>query len=457
MTGRVRMQRPRRRRRFVRYRFRVRILIAPDKFKGTLTAIEASEAMSRGTRRAAAELRIVIEVDECPVADGGEGTLDCIARARGITVFGGCFQINPFDQESITPRMLIDPPLEQIIDPDQMAIDSFEYLIDRDLVDHPSDHEALAYLYGHNWDAPRDVVLESAEVIGLRLRAGQEPMIENYSTEVLGSMIERSLSRFTKRIIIGLGGSGTIDGGFGMASKSGVRFFTRRGASAIPAPFFMSDVVRVIPLSHDHPLRKIEIIALCDVQNPLLGPTGAARMFGPQKGATPEEVERLEAGLENLVRVCRDSGLPCDPDAPGAGAAGGLGFGLATFLGAKLVPGAPYILDLLKFGERAVAADRIITGEGMLDAQTAQGKACAAVARAAARAGKPVIAVVGDTAGDASVLAERLDAAGVRFASIHRLTDIAPAEHAKAHAGPTLEEAAYRAVLGQLRGVAAQG
>jgi glycerate kinase len=446
------MQQPRRRG-VLRYRFRVRILIAPDKFKGTLTAIKASEAMSLGARRAASELGIAIDVDECPVADGGEGTLDCVARARGITTFGGCAQVNPFDASvSITPRMLIDTPLQQIVVPEPIALDSFEYLVDDYIADHPLDQEGLTCLYGDDWDTPRDVMLESAEVIGLRLRASQEAMIESYSTEALGSMITRSLSRFTRRITIGLGGSGTVDGGFGMASKVGVRFVTERGVPAIPAPFFLSDVAEVIPLAHDHPLSKLEIIALCDVQNPLLGPTGAARMFGPQKGATPEQVERLEAGLEHLVRVCRRSGLSCDPDAPGAGAAGGLGFGLATFLGAKLVHGARFILDLLKFDERAAAADLVLTGEGMLDEQTAQGKACAAVARAAAHAGKPVIAIVGDTASDRETLKSVLAHAGVSFAAIHRLTDIAPSrEHARSHAAEMLEEATCRAILGHLR------
>lgn len=406
----------------------MRILIAPDKFKGTLTALEACDAIHRGIERAASESGARVDRDICPIADGGEGTLDCIAKARGGELVRGPRQPNPFAPgEWISPRMLIAPPLPRTATAAPVTVD--------------------------------DVMLESADTIGMRLKVTgrNDGSVEAVSSASLGKAIAGASGCSTSRLTIGLGGTATVDGGIGMASELGVRFLDTRDKPMIPVPGSLDRIARVVPLADDHPIRKIEIIALCDVQNPLLGPTGAARMFGPQKGATPEQVERLEAGLENLVRVCRESGLSCDPDAPGTGAAGGLGFGLATFLGAKLVPGAAHILGLLGFGRRVLAADLIITGEGMLDGQTAQGKACAAVARAGARAGKPVIAVVGGTNGDAQTLADELARAGVNFASIHRLTDIAPAEQAMAHAGPMLEEATYRAVLGYLRGLPAHG
>lgn len=137
------------------------------------------------------------------------------------------------------------------------------------------------------------------------------------------------------------------------------------------------------------------VIVLCDVDNPLLGAHGAARVYGPQKGATEAQVEELERGLAHLVELCRRAGVECDPEAPGAGAAGGLGFGLAAFLGGRLVPGAEYLLDLIGFGERAARADVVMTGEGRLDAQTASRKAPMEVARRAKERGKPVLAVVG--------------------------------------------------------------
>ena len=134
---------------------------------------------------------------------------------------------------------------------------------------------------------------------------------------------------------------------------------------------------------------------LCDVDNPLLGERGAARVYGPQKGATPDQVEQLERGLAHLVEVCRKCDIACDPDVHGAGAAGGLGFGLATFLGAQLVPGASAVLDLIGFDERLSRANVVMTGEGRLDAQTAQRKAPMEVARRARSVGIPVLAVVG--------------------------------------------------------------
>jgi glycerate kinase len=248
-------------------------------------------------------------------------------------------------------------------------------------------------------------------------------------------------------ILVALGGTATIDGGIGVAEEFGCLLFDGHGKRLEGTPRSLQILNAIALLDSSSILRSTRLIALCDVQNPLLGPRGAARMFGPQKGASPEQVERLEAGLENLVHVCRERGIPCDPDQPGAGAAGGLGFGLATFLGAKLVPGAPYVLDLLNFDERCQRADLIITGEGKMDMQTAEGKACAEVARRAERAGKPCIAVVGTTDGHPDFLRQQLAHRGVVYLQVVPVhPDFGPATPRLLDHALGVEQASYDAI-----------
>lgn len=364
----------------------MRILLAPDKFKGTLTQREACAAMGAGVKRAAREAGIEVVIDECLVADGGEGTLEAIGSVIPTLVMA----------EAAT----LDPTLRL-----GMRAEWGCWRHDADLI----------------------ACIESARAVGLHLVDDKQRDPERLTTFALGSLIGAALSAHCTTILIGLGGSSTIDGGTGAAQALGWtiagdhRFqFEIRREREVALPGGLATVgLRRPSCTHAAELGTASFIALCDVQNPLLGPRGAARQFGPQKGATPEQVERLEAGLENLVRVCRACGIPCDPDQPGAGAAGGLGFGLATFLGATLVPGAPYILDLLKFDERCAAADLVITGEGKMDMQTAEGKACAEVAKRAESACKPSIAVVGQVEGHPDDLRKRLAACGVRFEAIH--------------------------------------
>lgn len=392
----------------------MRILIAPDKFKGTLTQRESAAAMRRGVERAARELGIEIEVDECPVADGGEGTLGAISGA------------SPGWQRCET----------RIVRPSTRGTMLAEWGLWRDSA------------------GKLTAVIESAQALGLHLIESHERDPVRATTFGLGTLVEATIFAGCRTVLIGLGGSATVDGGIGMAQCMGwgqldpdPRERTLATAtsllvlSKLPSPSW----IRVAERSG------IEFLALCDVQNPLLGPRGAARMFGPQKGATPEQVERLEVGLENLVRVCKECNIPCDPDQPGAGAAGGLGFGLATFLGAKLVPGAPYILDLLNFDERCASADLVITGEGKMDMQTAEGKACAEVAKRAERAGKPCIAVVGTTEGDAEHLRISLGAREVRFESIHVAGSGGPAATTSGDPAAQLAEATHVALAERFR------
>lgn len=385
----------------------MRILIAPDKFKGTLTQREACAAIRRGIERAAKERGIEVEIDECPVADGGEGTIEAIRAA--IPMWVECAAIVP-------------GPI-----PERMT--------------------AAEWGMWLGTDGQSTAVLESFRAVGLHLIEPHERDPERMSSFGLGAMINAAVHAHCPRVLIALGGSATVDGGIGMAQALGWGSFdedprartvlTGRAIATLtglPTPAWTRTAER----------KGVQFIALCDVQNPLLGPRGAARMFGPQKGATPEQVERLERGLENLVRVCRECGIPCDPDQPGAGAAGGLGFGLATFLGAKLVPGAPFILDLLNFDQRCAAADLVITGEGKMDMQTAEGKACAEVARRAANTAKPCIAIVGTTDEEPETLRLALARRGVALHSIRRASKDARATDSPAGA---LEEATHAALL----------
>jgi len=413
----------------------VRILIAPDKFKGTLSAKEAATAIERGVRLAAGDS---IEVEVCPVADGGEGFLDCVRTAlevapEEVPVSG------PLIYRSVTARVLTVPPRTRLDMPCTLSrIDEYK------LSKVPGAKERFEQTF-EKGTVPCDAYLEAADAVGIRHLVPYEMDPEETSSHGLGQLVRHALELNCRRVFIGLGGSATVDGGAGIASWLGVKFLNDEGADTCGMPSTLSQVQRILALPADDPVRAIEVVALHDVSNPLLGPNGAARVYGPQKGATPEQVERLEAGLTNLVRVCRECGVPCDPDQPGAGSAGGLGFGLATFLGAKLVPGAPFIFDLLKFDERVARADLVITGEGRLDSQTASGKAAAEVARRAAAVGKPCFAVVGSTEGAPDEVRAALAAKGIEYVGVASAVEAAESsEAALDKPGRWLEEAAFR-------------
>lgn len=323
----------------------MRVLIAPDKFKGTLTAPEAADAIAGGVRRATREHGFSTQIDLCPVADGGEGTVEIVADALRSA---GAFVM------------------------DVQATD---------LLGAPVTARCVRWAHGGGGFT---TLIESAQVIGLsRVPPDRrDPMA--YHSGALGELIREVGADARGELIVALGGSATVDGGVGMARALGWRvaddFVGGPGPGAL----------------------RPRVTALCDVNNPLLGERGAARVYGPQKGATPGQIEKLERGLAHLVEVCRRAGIRCDPNAPGAGAAGGLGFGLASFLGAELVPGAGYLLDLMGFDARVSGADLVITGEGCLDAQTLSRKAPMEVASRARQAGRPVLAFVGGVRGGAS-------------------------------------------------------
>ncbi|MFG1695782.1 glycerate kinase [Nonomuraea sp. NPDC049309] len=370
------------------------VLVAPDKFKGSLTAAEVASHVAAGLGVPAVEL---------PVADGGDGTVDA-AVASGYS------------------RITIEAT-------------------------GPTGRPVSA---SYAWHPTGTAVVELAEASGLRRLPGErEPLTA--TSRGTGDLIADAVRRGAKRVVLGLGGSACTDGGAGLAQALGARFLDAEGNDLPPGGAALKNLDR-IDMSGFLDISGVEFVVASDVDNPLLGPHGAAAVYGPQKGATPEDVKTLEAGLARLAALATAThglmGAVEHDDvpramgvagAPGAGAAGGVGFAALAFLHAEVRPGIDYLLDLLGFDAHAEGARLVITGEGSLDEQTLRGKAPAGVARAAARAGVPVVAVCGR-----STLSESdLKAAGIEAA--YALTDIEPdPARCMAEAGPLLERLAAR-------------
>lgn len=319
----------------------MRILVSPDKFKGTLSATEAAEAIARGLRAAGADTDIV------PIADGGEGTLDALVTAIGGSVMG----------------VIARNPLGQPV------------------------RAHLGRL------ADGSIVVELSQASGLRLVRDTERDPLRATTYGTGELIKAALALRPQRILIAIGGSATIDGGIGLARALGVRFLDAAG-NEITEPAYLERIASIDAMGLDYRLNSVPLIVAADVMSPLTGPNGAARVFGPQKGATPQMIELLDRGLANLgKRIEEDLAVPV-LDRPGAGAAGGVG-AMLVGLGADLRLGADVVLEAVEFQSRLKRADMVVTGEGKLDESSLAGKGPATVARAAATAGIPCVALVG--------------------------------------------------------------
>ena len=315
----------------------MRVLIANDKFKGSLTASEASAAIRSG-------LPPHFEIDTCPIADGGEGFTETMLEA-----LGGQW----------------------------VTVDTVDALLRPVQARYAITDNGLA-------------VMEMASASGFELIAAEDRDILNSSTYGTGLMIRHAAARKgVERILIGIGGSATNDGGIGMADALGVLFLDSNEDPLTSSPAGM-DHLKTIDQSQLVKLPPVDVA--CDVENPLLGPNGATVIFGPQKGASPEEQLKLESFLTHLLEVTGARDLA---EKPGAGAAGGLGFGTMHFLGAELHPGFDLVSQALDLPARIAAADLIITGEGSLDAQSLSGKGPVGVARLALALGKPVVALAG--------------------------------------------------------------
>jgi glycerate kinase len=322
------------------------ILIAPDKFRGSLSAEDVAEAISAGI----AAVDPAIETISFPLADGGEGT------ARILTLHN----------KGKPVRITVNNPV----------------------------FEPVGAEYGISGDG-QTAFIEMAAASGLRLLPSEHRNCCNTSTLGTGEMVLDALNRGVSRIIMGIGGSATNDAGTGMAAALGFRFLDEDGKVLEPVG---RNLIRISRIDTSHAPKifdMVDVQVACDVDNPLYGKRGAAWVYGPQKGASEEELELLDHGLVNFARVVRNQMGIDVADVPGAGAAGGLGAGCMVFLKAKLVPGIQMVMEQAGFEEQVRKADLIITGEGMVDEQTFRGKVVDGVCSLAVKYNKPVLVVCG--------------------------------------------------------------
>lgn len=373
----------------------MRAVVAPDSFKGSLNAREVAESISLGLRRVVPD----VEVAECPMADGGEGTVQALVDATG-------------------GRLV------------------------RETVTGPLGEPTVA-AFGVLGDG-RTAVIEMAAAAGLPLVPPERRDPRITTTFGVGELVLRALDLGVRRVILGIGGSATNDGGAGFAQALGARLLDARGQELPRGGAALARLDRIDVSGLDSRLRSIDFLVACDVDNPLVGPRGAAAVFGPQKGATQATVAELDMALTRFAAVAaRDLGLDVAGH-PGAGAAGGLGAGLLVFCRAELRPGVEIVIEATGLRQRLAGADLVLTGEGRVDGQTLSGKTPLGVVRAARAACGPSVPVV-ILAGSVGAGADRLYAHGVTA-----LLPIAPGpitlEDAIARASELLADAAERAL-----------
>ncbi|MDZ7794989.1 MAG: glycerate kinase [Spirochaetia bacterium] len=324
----------------------MKILIAPDSFKGSNSSLKVAEAIEEGVCRVFPEA----VVEKVPIGDGGEGTVDALVEAN--------------EGEIIT--LQVNGPLGH-------PVDSFYGIVD----------EGTA-------------VIEMAAASGLDLLPEHQRDVLRASTYGTGQLIMHALEQGVEEIILAIGGSATNDGGTGMAAALGYRFLDDKGEELPPGGAALQKLASIDDSRVDPRVRKARFRVACDVNNPLLGERGASAVYGPQKGAGPQDVQTLDAALKQLSKVVElQFGQKVD-ETPGAGAAGGLGYGLLVFCGATLEKGIDIVLDAVNFDERLENKDMVITGEGKIDGQTAYGKVPIGIAYRAKQKGVPVLVIAGD-------------------------------------------------------------
>ena len=326
----------------------MKIVIAPQSFKGSISALQAAQAIERGVLRASPETATVL----VPVADGGDGTLEVL-------------------------------------------VDSTQGQIFRSIDTGPLGHAVEA-----SWGVLGDgqtAVIEMARASGLAMVPPRRRNPRTTTTYGTGEVIKEAIDRGFTRIIVGLGGSATNDAGMGMASALGARFLDGNGNQLPKGGAALARLARIDTSGMHSSLSQVSIIGATDVTNPLCGPSGASAIYGPQKGATPEIVAELDSALANFAAVAQqDLGLDfLEGDFPGAGAAGGLGAGLMAFAGGRLQSGIDMVCEVLGFEEQVCDADLVLTGEGRADLSSIYNKAPVGVARKAAPYGVPAVILAG--------------------------------------------------------------
>ena len=369
----------------------MKIVIAPDSFKGSLTALQAAEAMEAGLRRVFPD----VAIEKVPMADGGEGTVQSLVDAT--------------DGEILTA---------QVLDPLGNSIEA-EYGVLGDGV---------------------TAVIEMAAASGLTLVPPDKRDPRVTTTYGTGELIRAALVQGCQKLIIGIGGSATNDGGAGMAQALGAKLLTASGEQIEPGGGSLA-ALSSIDLSELHPrITETETVVACDVNNPLTGRQGASHVYGPQKGATPEMIEVLDANLAHFDKIVERDLNKSVGKVPGAGAAGGLGAGLMAFLDASLKSGIDIVTEATLLSKRFTGADLVLTGEGQINFQTVFGKTPVGVAKVAKIHRIPVIAIAGSIADNSD---------GVYDAGIDAMIDIVPEpmslETAIENATTLIEIAAERA------------
>ncbi|HEX6517256.1 MAG TPA: glycerate kinase [Nocardioidaceae bacterium] len=363
------------------------VLLAPDKFKGSLTAAQVAEALARGVRR----VRPDVALSAVPVADGGDGTL-AAAVAAGFT----------------------EVPVT-VAGPTGAPVDT---------------------AFARRGDL---AVVEMADASGLVRLPGGRPAPMTATSRGTGEAIAAALDAGCREIVLGIGGSASTDGGAGLVRALGARLLDAYGQEVGEGGAGLPDVARIDLSALRERTAGVRVRVACDVDNPLTGPQGAAAVYGPQKGADAEQVRILDDALAHWADVVAGATGADHRDDPGAGAAGGVGFAAIAILDADLRPGIELMMDLTGFHERLAEADLVVTGEGAIDEQTLHGKAPAGVAAAARRAGLPVVAVCGHNSLDPS----RLRDAGI--VAVYALSDLEPdLARSMAEAAPLLERVGER-------------
>jgi len=335
----------------------MKIVLAPDSFKESLSALQVAESIERGFKQVLPNAEYV----KVPMADGGEGTVQSLVDATGGRII----------------KKTVTGPLGEAA-------------------------EAFFGILGNE----KTAVIEMAAASGLHLvpATKRNPLLT--TTRGTGELIAAALDYNVNHIIIGIGGSATNDGGAGMARALGARFLNSDGLEIGEGGGALSDLAAIDLSRLDSRLADVKIEVACDVDNPLIGPKGASAIYGPQKGATPVIVNQLDENLAHYAAIIeKDLGVKI-ADVPGAGAAGGLGGGLLAFMQAELSRGVDIVLEAAKLSDIIAGADLVITGEGKIDGQTIFGKTPIGVAKTAKKHGVPVIGIAGNVASDSDVVHE---------------------------------------------------
>ncbi|KAF0196581.1 MAG: glycerate kinase [Bacillota bacterium] len=377
----------------------MRVVVAPDSFKGSLTAEEAALHMEEGIHRACS----AIEVIKVPMADGGEGTVRALVAAT----------------EGTLHQTLVTGPIG----------------------------EAVVAEWGLLGDGSSTAVIEMAAASGLTLVPLHKRNPYYTTTFGTGQLILAALDAGCRRMIIGIGGSATNDGGVGMAQALGVQFYDCTGKAVEAGGLYLSKIADIDVSGMDPRVKNMEFVVACDVDNPLFGVNGAAVVYGPQKGATAEMVDVLDLGLQAYSRAIMRCLKMEVAAVPGSGAAGGLGAGLMAFLGAKLEKGINIVCEALQLKEKIARADLVLTGEGQIDYQTVRGKTAWGVAQVASILGVPVIAIAGGI--DQSAASANAGVFSAAFSLCCRPMDL---DVAMQQAGDLIVQASYNVMRAVIEG-----